>query len=320
MLAAASVRKGVNLAAAGTQRRLAQTTGESMGEGTFEGVGDELRIEVEGRTVTLRDESVVQIGRDVPDGIVVQGNSVSRVHAELRRTGPTWTLVDLESRNGTFIDGQRIGEHRISAPVTVHLGPPDSGTRLVIDAVPVPRVDDAAPAGMSAAYEETMVAADLGNLDLDDQPESTGPDLVVRVGTARVQFPHSAAVSVGRMPDNDVVVADPACSRLHGYIEPTADGWTYRNVSSHGTFHRGESIKTLTLDVPTVLKLGHPETGPRLELSHLGMLADLVSKPSDTRKVFEVGRHRISRKLVYGVLVVALYLAAAAVAVAYSTR
>ena len=280
----------------------------------------ELRIEVEGGTVTLRDETVVQIGRDVPDGIVVRGDSVSRVHAELRRTGLTWTLVDLGSLNGTFIDGQRIDEQRISAPVTVHLGPPESGTSLVIHAVPVPPVDDAAHAGMSAAYAETMVATSLGNLDLDDESQPSGPNLVVQVGTARVHFPHSTAVSVGRTPDNDVVVADPACSRIHGYVEPTADGWMYRNVSSHGTFHRGEPIETVALDVPTVLKLGHPDTGPRLELSHRGMLADLVSEPSDTRKVFKIGQHRISRRLVYGVLVVALYLVVAALAVTYSTR
>jgi putative serine protease PepD len=290
----------------------------------------ELRIEVEGRTVTLCDETVVQIGRDVSDGIVVRGDAVSRVHAELRRTGPTWTLVDLESLNGTFIDGQRIGEQRISAPVTVQLGPPESGTSLVIRPASAPPVDDAAHAGMSAAYAETMVAADLGDLDLDDdianldlndEAQPTGPDLIVQVGTARVQFPHSTAVSVGRMPDNDVVVADPACSRIHGYVEPTADGWTYRNVSSHGTFHRGEPIETIALDVPVplVLKLGHPDTGPRLELAHLGMSA-LVSEPSDVRPVFEIGRHQISRRLVYGAVVVALYLAAAALAVAYTTR
>jgi putative serine protease PepD len=284
----------------------------------------ELRIEVEGRTITLRDETVVQIGRDVPDGIAVRGNSVSRVHAELRRTGPAWTLVDLGSRNGTFIDGQRIGEHRISAPVTVHLGSPESGTSLVIDAAPVPKVDGTGHADMSPAYAETMVAVDLGDLESkdepDDEPEPTGPNLIVQVGTARVAFPHSTAVSVGRMPDNDVVVADPACSRVHGHVEPTADGWVYRNVSSHGTFHRGERVETIKLDMPIVLKLGHPETGPRLELSHRGLLADLVPEPVDTRKVFEVGSHQVSRRLVYGVLVVALYLAVAAVAVAYTTR
>ncbi len=281
----------------------------------------ELRIEVEGRTLTLRDETVVQIGRDVPDGIVVRGDSVSRVHAELRRTGLTWTLVDLGSLNGTFIDGQRIGEHRISAPVTVHLGPPESGTSLVIHAASVPQVDDAAHAGLSDAYAETMVVADMGNLDLDDESQATGPDLIVRVGTARVQFSHSAAVSVGRLPDNDVVVAEPDCSRVHGYVEPTTDGWMYRNVSSHGTFHRGEPIETVTLgDVPTVLKLGDPDAGPRLELAHVGMLADPVSEASDTRKVFEVGRRQISRRFVYGVVVVALYLVAAALAVAYFPR
>jgi putative serine protease PepD len=291
----------------------------------FENVEDdldmqELHIEVEGRTVTLRDDTAVQIGRDVPDGIAVRGDSVSRVHAELRRNGLTWTLVDLGSRNGTFIDGQRIDEHRISDPVSVHLGLPESGTNLVIHPVSMPRVDDAAHAGMNDAYAETIVADNIDDLDLDEEPEPTGPNLIVQVGTARVVFPHSTTVSVGRMPDNDVVIADPACSRVHGYVEPTADGWMYRNVSSHGTFRGGEPIETLTLDVPTVLKLGHPDAGPRLELSHRGMLADLVSEPTDARKMFEIGRYRISRRLVYGVLVVALYLAGAAWAVAYTTR
>jgi putative serine protease PepD len=276
-----------------------------------------LRIEVEGRTVTLRDEPVVQIGRDVPDGIVVRGSSVSRIHAELRRTGTTWSLVDLGSRNGTFIDGQRIDERRISAPVTVNLGPPESGSVLVIHPESPPPVHEEAPAGMNAAYAETMVAPSIDDLDLDHDAQPSGPNLVVQVGTARVSFPHADPVSVGRMPDNDVVVADPACSRIHGYVEPTASGWTYRNVSTHGTFHRGEPVETLTLEVPTVLKLGHPETGPRLELSHRGMVVDPAPEPIDPRKVFAIGQHRISRRLVYGIVVVALYLAGAAWAVTY---
>src|ERR1044071_5477609 len=133
----------------------------------------ELRIQVEGRTITLRDETVVQIGRDVTDGIVVRGDSVSRVHAERRRSGLTWTLVDLGSRNGTFIDDQRVAEHPISGPVTVRLGLPESGTSLLVHTVSVPRVDDAAHAGLSAAYAETMVAPEIENLDLAEEPQPT---------------------------------------------------------------------------------------------------------------------------------------------------
>lgn len=303
-----------------TQGRMEEAAAETTGADGSKTEGGELRIEVEGRNVTLRDQDVVQIGRDVPDGIVVRGESVSRVHAELRRTGLTWTLVDLGSLNGTFIDGERIEEQRISVPVTVHLGSPESGTSLMIDAVPVPQADDTTPAEASPAYAETMIAPAISDLDPDDEPPSTGPNLIVQVGTARVQFPHSAAVSVGRMPENDVVVADPACSRVHGHVEPTSGGWMYRNASSHGTFHRGEPIETITLEnVPIVLKLGHPDAGARLELAHLGMSA-LVAEPIDTRKVFKVGEHQISRRLVYGVVVVALYLAGAVLAVSYSTR
>lgn len=287
-------------------------------EHAHESKGEELHIEVEGRIVTLRDETAVQIGREVPDGIVVSGDSVSRVHAELRRTGPAWTLVDLESLNGTFIDGKRIEKHSISGPVTVHLGLPESETKLVIRPVSA-AAGEAERAELSAAYAETMVVPEVP-LDVDDEPEPTGPNLVVQVGTATIPFPHASAVSIGRMPENDVVIADSACSRIHGYVEPTEDGWLYRNASSHGTFHRGEPIDTLALEAPTVLKLGHPETGPSIELSHRGMVEDLAPPPPDPSRVFTIGRRQISRRAVYGTLVVALYLAAAVLAVVYSTR
>ena len=53
-------------------------------------------------------------------------------HAELRPSERGWTLVDLGSSNGTFVDGQRVTEIAIvaGAPVTVEFGP--GGPRLRI--------------------------------------------------------------------------------------------------------------------------------------------------------------------------------------------
>jgi hypothetical protein len=47
------------------------------------------------------------IGRSQEGQLVVLAASVSREHAELRRTDGGWQLRDLGSRNGTFVDGAR---------------------------------------------------------------------------------------------------------------------------------------------------------------------------------------------------------------------
>ncbi len=47
------------------------------------------------------------IGRSHDGDLVVLAASVSREHAELRRTDAGWQVRDLGSRNGTFVDGTR---------------------------------------------------------------------------------------------------------------------------------------------------------------------------------------------------------------------
>ena len=47
------------------------------------------------------------IGRNHEGELVILASSVSREHAELRRTDAGWQLRDLGSRNGTFVDGVR---------------------------------------------------------------------------------------------------------------------------------------------------------------------------------------------------------------------
>ena len=47
------------------------------------------------------------IGRSHDGELVILASSVSREHAELRRTDAGWHIRDLGSRNGTFVDGTR---------------------------------------------------------------------------------------------------------------------------------------------------------------------------------------------------------------------
>ncbi len=83
----------------------------------------------------LRDSSVV-IGREPPrGGCPVRLSSVSRAHAELvRDPSGAWLIRDLESRNGTYVDGQRVTQRTFLRPhAEIRIG--DALFKLVMDGI-----------------------------------------------------------------------------------------------------------------------------------------------------------------------------------------
>jgi len=66
---------------------------------------------------------VANIGRADYNDLVIPDESVSTTHAKLQRREGVWVLVDLDSTNGTFVDGERVkGETPLSPGVTVRFG------------------------------------------------------------------------------------------------------------------------------------------------------------------------------------------------------
>lgn len=59
---------------------------------------------------------IVNIGRAEYNDIVLPDDSVSTVHAKLQRREGIWVLVDLESTNGTMVDGERVDNEAPLAP------------------------------------------------------------------------------------------------------------------------------------------------------------------------------------------------------------
>ncbi|WP_119072589.1 FHA domain-containing protein [Aggregatilinea lenta] len=54
------------------------------------------------------NKGIITIGRDITNDIVINDPEVSRHHARLTQTGAGYTLEDLGSTNGTFVNGQRL--------------------------------------------------------------------------------------------------------------------------------------------------------------------------------------------------------------------
>lgn len=98
------------------------------------------RIPLEGERVTIGQSST----NDLP---LPFDRTVSRVHAVLERVASRWCVRDLASRNGTFVNGERIwGERPLRPGDEIRIG----GVRLVA------RLDD------EAVREDETVGAEAG--------------------------------------------------------------------------------------------------------------------------------------------------------------
>ncbi len=285
-----------------------------------------LLIEVDGRALRFDVPRLLRIGRSIEADVVLAAGSVSRQHSELRPVEDGWVLVDSGSQYGTYVDGRRITEHRVTGPVTIQCGPPAPGSSLKVtpDVVrPAPEPASASvsvpaappppdrPPGQTPAqlggYDETFILAAPPPGPPGAGPDRTGPDLLVVAEGREFRFRHPAHLTIGRRPESDVVINDPVCSRMHGQVSATVGGWTYRNTSQEGTFLDGRRLEQYAFEGSVKLRLGHPVAGPELAL------VPILSAAEEERRFARRRRNR--RLLVAGSVVSALVVIAAAITI-----
>jgi pSer/pThr/pTyr-binding forkhead associated (FHA) protein len=72
--------------------------------------------------VYLLDRDVIVAGRNPEAEIFLDDVTVSRRHAEIRRVGNGYTVVDSGSLNGTYVNTHRVGEQALFAGDEVQIG------------------------------------------------------------------------------------------------------------------------------------------------------------------------------------------------------
>jgi S-DNA-T family DNA segregation ATPase FtsK/SpoIIIE len=93
-----------------------------------------------GIQVTLSDgtiltflKTVITIGRDSRNDVVIQDPQVSRHHAELHVGFQAVSIVDLKSTNGTWVDGQNVKSAVIVNDTQVRIGSMTLSIRALCD-------------------------------------------------------------------------------------------------------------------------------------------------------------------------------------------
>ena len=130
----------------------------------------------------------IAIGRDITNDIVINEAEVSRKHARLTLEGDRYKIEDLDSTNGTYINGQRlIGPHVLAVGEAIMFGDnvgmifdgepakPDASAEESIDlgktpvaAIPTP-VETSVPPAADAQQESTTIQPEQTMAEI--QPE-----------------------------------------------------------------------------------------------------------------------------------------------------
>lgn len=66
-------------------------------------------LELADRTVAL-NQPFITLGRSIDNDVILEGDDVSRHHAQLKLRGEHYVVTDLNSANGTRVNGKRISE------------------------------------------------------------------------------------------------------------------------------------------------------------------------------------------------------------------
>lgn len=95
------------------------------------------------------NKDIITLGRDITNDIVINDPEVSRHHTRMTRGAGGYTLEDLGSTNGTFINGQRLtGARPLSSGDLVSLG--ETVTLAYESTLPASMGENVAPTIMSS--------------------------------------------------------------------------------------------------------------------------------------------------------------------------
>lgn len=189
---------------------------------------------------------VIHIGRGAKNDIIIDDNDVSREHCLLVYNADAYEVQDLNSTNGTFVNGQRVTSGR----------PLRSGQFIELGEM------------VTLEYQQNL--QDVSNVQerlAPPQPARPKPAvtaqqyaLVVEIGPSarRIYTLKDDTITVGRDLSNDIVIQDPEVSRWHLQLLRTPDGFAVKDLgSTNGSVLNGMRLtSTRPLKVFDTLELG----------------------------------------------------------------
>lgn len=219
-------------------------------------------LQVGNRDISLQ-MTALNLGRDVNADIHVDDQAVSYKHAHLVRQGSDSYLLDLGSRNGTFVNGERISvPQRLQSGDTIKLG--NTTLTYRTGSTPAPKREPAPvrsepPRLVEAAtpvHEPVKVAPVRDATMPSAEPSPLVWSLTARSGPLSGKtFPlDRSPLTVGRDPASHIVMDDGTVSWRHAMFKQEDMAWNIRDLNSRNRTFLNDS--PLEPEKPYPLKRG----------------------------------------------------------------
>ncbi|CAN5341095.1 hypothetical protein BH09SUM1_BH09SUM1_22900 [soil metagenome] len=191
------------------------------------------------------DKEMLSVGRARDNDIVIENLSVSRNHARIKLQDGKYILTDMNSANGTQVNGVRVSKTEVVHDDQIMIGKHTmhflNASEGAVAPMPGPNGDLGAPPmtpsqALSAAATADMVGL-IGVLTVT-KGKQAGQEF-------RVYKPES---TIGRASENEVRLHDWFVSKKHGAIIRDGDKYTLKDLDSwRGTTVNGSSIREVEL-------------------------------------------------------------------------
>ena len=196
--------------------------------------GNEIVDELE-----LRNNEELSIGRSSQNRLVLHDHRISRKHCLIYYVSSQWKVKDLQSTQGTMVNGTKIAETAIRTGDIIQLF--DYKLEVCIS--------EQRREGVEA---EKPLSVTGGTVFMPRQTENTGKNRIeILNGDIKGQIrPLLDSMLIGRQSTCDLVLPDKSISREHALIFRSGNKYKIKNLSDkNATFLNGSLVKR-----PTVIK------------------------------------------------------------------
>ena len=204
----------------------------------------------EQRQEFVLSKSDISLGRAATSDIVLKDNAVSRAHAKIECSGAGCVAVDLGSANGVKVNGKKVSRIELVSGDRISIG----AATLVFKAQTYDTDDDVTMIDSDEELEATICNEPV----VSQISETRGARLVIHTRTKTWEVGLDAdAVTIGRLPGNDVVIDSAKASRRHARIEREGSAFILKDLNSdNGTWVGGDKVQTHRLKDSDTINIG----------------------------------------------------------------
>lgn len=204
------------------------------------------------RRILLKNLTVFEAGRSQGNHICLKHDSVAMSHFRVYRKGQDYSIYDLGTRRGTFVNGHRVEKTDLHPGDVIQAG----DLQIVFELV-----DEETPGRLaSSAPDSDEKDAQAFNGGVLTKTAASVPTLVVIDGNdagRRLALVGKSRFKVGRSSSSDLKLTDGKVSRDHCMIESVKDRHVIIDLeSSNGTVVNGEKVKKTVLQEGDIIRLG----------------------------------------------------------------